>query len=393
MSLLSSRPSLRWLAPVGVAVAVLAAGGATQLLYADAGLPKRSAEELLTKLQTAEVTSLSGTVVEKADLGFPSLPVGTGRNSSDLASLVDGSHTLRLWYDGPERFRMALLGTLGESDVIRNGQDLWTWHSEEKTATHTRLPAGDAARRPPMRPPRTPQEAADQVLEALDPSTKVTTDGTARVAGRAAYELVLTPRDDTSLVRQVRLAVDGEKYVPLRVQVYADSGAEPALQVGFTQVSFAQPDPAQFRFTPPPGTEVTERPLTAPERGPHSDRPTDKLDKPGMPARPGPGAAGSRTATVGEGWTTVLVMRTPDKTGEPTEPPQRRGPRTTTESLTDMLEQLPKVSGDWGSGRVLKTKLFTALLTDDGRVLVGAVTPDALYAAAKHPDAQLKAGK
>ncbi len=46
------------------------------------------------------------------------------------------------------------------------------------------------------------------------------------------------------------------------------------------------------------------------------------------------------------------------------------------------LEALPRVSGDWGSGRLLSTHLLTVLLTDDGRVLVGAVDPATIEAAA-----------
>ena len=46
-----------------------------------------------------------------------------------------------------------------------------------------------------------------------------------------------------------------------------------------------------------------------------------------------------------------------------------------------MLKVLPTVSGAWGSGHLLRGTLFSALLTDDGRVAVGAVAPEALYAA------------
>ena len=49
--------------------------------------------------------------------------------------------------------------------------------------------------------------------------------------------------------------------------------------------------------------------------------------------------------------------------------------------LTTMLKVLPTVSGSWGSGHLLRGTLFSALLTDDGRVAVGAVAPEALYAA------------
>ena len=41
-----------------------------------------------------------------------------------------------------------------------------------------------------------------------------------------------------------------------------------------------------------------------------------------------------------------------------------------------------KVTGDFGSGTVFKTRLVNALMTDDGKVYVGAVTKDALVKAA-----------
>jgi len=50
-------------------------------------------------------------------------------------------------------------------------------------------------------------------------------------------------------------------------------------------------------------------------------------------------------------------------------------------SLAQVLQMLPKVSGSWGSGHLLRGTLFSALLTDDGRLVVGAVAPEALYAA------------
>jgi hypothetical protein len=51
------------------------------------------------------------------------------------------------------------------------------------------------------------------------------------------------------------------------------------------------------------------------------------------------------------------------------------------------LNQLP--AGANGS-RVLTSKLFTVMLTSDGRVLVGAVSPERLAQVAADPAAQLK---
>ena len=80
-----------------------------------------------------------------------------------MTSLVAGSHTLRLWYAGPNRVRLALLGSLGESDLVRNGTDLWTWSSTDKSATHHERAAHEAGRpqEPGRRAPVTPQQAAD----------------------------------------------------------------------------------------------------------------------------------------------------------------------------------------------------------------------------------------
>jgi hypothetical protein len=52
-------------------------------------------------------------------------------------------------------------------------------------------------------------------------------------------------------------------------------------------------------------------------------------------------------------------------------------------SLGAFLEQLPRVDGSWGSGRLMTSTLVSALITDDGRLIVGMVPPDLLYAAAK----------
>lgn len=364
MSVLTSRPVLRWTVPAAVLVAAVGAGTAGRVLTADAAptLPERSAAQLLVDLQTTKPAGLSGTVTQKADLGLPNISLGTGsQGSSEFQSLVSGTHTLRVWYGGEDRQRIALLGTLGESDVVRNGRDVWTWSSSKNAATHTRLPEGSPAARPKPAPtdlPSTPQEAAEAALAALDPTTVVSTDGSATVAGRDAYELVLRPRDAASRVASVRLAVDAKEKVPLRVRVYARGSSSPAIEIGFTQVDFAVPAAQQFRFVPPPGVTVKETPAKRDGRGAPDDA-----------------DARTRPRIVGTGWTAVAVL-------SGVRMPTSSGRRPDGGQLDAVLGSLPRVSGDWGSGRLVSSKLFSALLTDDGRVLVGAVDPSKLYAAA-----------
>jgi hypothetical protein len=360
---LTTLPAMRWAVPAVAAAAVIGGGAAVGTLTAsaDPNLPPRTAAQLLVDLQTARLDGLSGTVVQRADLGLPNLPVQGGGGSSDLSSLVSGKHTLRIWYAGPDQARVALLGRLGESDVILNHRDVWIWSSQDNTYAHKQLSssheAGKEARSNGLG--LTPQQAADAALAAIDPSTVVSTAGSAKVAGRDAYEMVLAPRDNASLVGQVRLAVDAKEHVPLRVQVYAKGAADPAAEVAFTQINFDRPDAEQFAFKAPSGAR--EMPMTA--------------ITPTAPVAP---AGGGKQ--IGSGWTTVLVGPAPALAGG------RGGAKT---DLGPIMQALPHVSGAWGSGRLLSGKLFSMLLTDDGRILGGLVSPERLYQVAADPAAKV----
>ena len=56
-------------------------------------------------------------------------------------------------------------------------------------------------------------------------------------------------------------------------------------------------------------------------------------------------------------------------------------PEAGTSDVLSALQALPTVTGPWGSGRVLDGTLISAIVTDDGRVALGAVSPKALTAA------------
>jgi outer membrane lipoprotein-sorting protein len=350
-----SRPSsrgVRWGAPVAAAAVLIGIGPAVTALHADAhsSLPSRTAAQLLVEVQQAKLQALSGTVVETSDLGLPELPDigGRGGGGASFSSLISGSHTMRLWYAGPDRMRIALLGQLDESDLVRSGTDLWAWSSSDNTATHWSVPEHASA--PTLAAPETPltpQQAAEAALKAIDPTTQVGTDPTAEVAGRPAYQLDLVPRDSRSRIGSVRIAIDGATHVPTRVQVFARGASSPALQVGFTSFSTATPPASTFSFTPPPGATVKQGSAQS-----------------SSPQAGATGAPGTAPQVVGKGWTTVVVADI-GKDGST--------------GLPSALRALPSVSGSWGSGRLLEGALFSAVLTDDGRLAVGAVAPGMLY--------------
>ena len=381
MALSTTHPALRWAVP-GAVVAIVLGAAAVTTVIADSTptLPPRSAAELLVDVQNANVAALSGTVLQNAELGLPDLPVQLGsRGSSDFTSLVSGTHTLKVWYAGAAQQRLALLGTLGESDVIRNGTDVWTWSSDSNAATHYQLPPGaDGATIPDQSAAAlTPQQAADAALAAIDPTTVVTTQGTADVAGRSAYELVLAPKDAASLIGQVRIAVDAEQHIPLRVRVLAKGASAPAFEVGFSQISFDTPSADQFHFTPPPGATVTESTLG------HGDLAGRAQPQQQAAA---PAQAGTEPTVVGTGWTSVLVAKLPSAAGAAGvsgQQPDASSPGSgKSGGLSAILGSLPQETGSWGSGRLLQSALFSVLITDDGRVIAGAVAPEKLYQAA-----------
>lgn len=344
-----SRP-LRWLAPVVVGGVALGAVAVPRLADASdtaAELPPRTAAELLTAVSEADVDGLSGTVVSTSRLGLPELPSADGGGAVSLPGLLAGSTTARVWKAGDDQVRLAVDAPFAEYDVVVDGREVWTFDSSSSDVTHLVLPDGE---RPQQAAPETsalPQEAAATLLSFVEPSTEVTVGRAAMVAGRPAYELVLDPRDPGTLVDTVRVAVDGETDVPLRVQVFGAGQAEPAVEIGFTSVRFAVPDDSVFAFVPPPGSEVTERSL-------------DGLELPEQrPAAPAPGKTAERPTVLGAGWTSVVEL-----TG--VEVP---------EQAAGLVQQLATpVAG----GRVVESALLSVLLLDDGRVLAGAVPADRL---------------
>jgi outer membrane lipoprotein-sorting protein len=384
---------LRWAAPIAVMLAAggVLAGSALPSAAAAPRLPARSAGQLLTALTGDQAgPALSGTITETASLGLPALPSGLASELSGGGTpLLAGSNTVQVWYAGPDHFRLALPQSMSEDDLVRNGASMWLWDSAANTVTHLKVPASAPAPAVPAMP-LTPQQAARQALAEAGPATIVRVDPTVTVAGQAAYQLVLAPRSSQSLIGQVRVAIDSQHRVPLRVQVFARGAASPAAQVGFTAVSLRRPPAADYAFTPPAGAKVTQQPRRA--------------ASPGTAGRTASGLT-SDVRVIGTGWLTVaslpesslaelsgsaggdlLPFRHSASAEAPgSAAPSRPGAAPAGSLLGELLNSAPRVSGSWGSGRLIRTSLLSILVTSTGRVLIGAVTPAVLYHAVTQP--------
>ncbi|MFI6852333.1 outer membrane lipoprotein carrier protein LolA [Streptomyces sp. NPDC050416] len=391
------RKAARYVVPVTVVGVAAATIGLVPAL-ADSGdpdLPKITAQQLIEKIAQSDIQQLSGTVKISTDLGLPDLgglesslmsgaaSRGQGGSSADptakLTELASGTHTLRVAADGPDKQKLSLLENAAEYSIVHNGKDVWGYDSKSNEVYHGT--ASDSPERgKDQQPPAAPKDFAEEALKATDDTTAVTVDGTAQVAGRDAYKLVIKPKQSGSTVGAVTVAVDAKTGMPLKFTLTPASGGAAVVDAGFTQVSFAKPAASAFDFTPPKGAKVTEEKDAAKDFGKGSDKHFGKgFDKGGArehapKAGEGPGKGHDGMKTIGEGWSSIATF----DTGGEGMPSGKAGGE-----FGGFIDSLgDKVTGKFGSGTVFSTRLINALITDDGKVYVGAVTKDALVKAA-----------
>jgi outer membrane lipoprotein-sorting protein len=253
------RRRARWAVPLGAVAAVGMVIAASVIGGAQAApkLPARTTAQLIAAVDSpaAWPSAFTGVAQETASLGLPDLP-GADDPLSGL-SLLSGTHTLKVWYDGPARVRIAAPVQLGEADLRVDGNSVWLWNSRTNQATHYLLPAG-AGHAPDTPAPAlpTPQQLAQQILAAVGQTTTVGLQQNVTVAGQAAYQLSLAPKDSRSLIGRVTIAIDAEYSLPLQVQVFARGATSPAFSLGYTSLSFTKPAASNFAFAPPPGAKV-----------------------------------------------------------------------------------------------------------------------------------------
>jgi outer membrane lipoprotein-sorting protein len=316
-------------------------------------LPPISAEALVQSVLTTNVPALSGSVEVKENLGLP-IPILPSGGRDGVAA--------RVYSDGTGKARISLTKQMSETTVVADGNTVWIWDSADRTVRKVQHDAADGKKEVTERM-ADPTAAAAELIKAMQADSNITVDGTAQVAGRPVYQLMLTPKPtEKTLLREVRVAVDSELRVPLRLEVLANGQAAPALEVGFTEFNPGPQDAGLFQFTVPPGATVTET------------KPGERLD---------PKAARDLLSqinpqVVGTGWDTVLVGKVPaDLLAKAAG--ARGNARGDAPDLTNLLRQFAKpVSGPYGSGFVVSTKVGSALFTTDGRAAIGAVPEQVL---------------
>ncbi|WP_432397418.1 LolA family protein [Pseudarthrobacter sp. L19] len=369
-----TRTWLRWM-PAAVVPAVIAAGVLAGSVPASAKdpLPSKTPAEVIALMAGQHQTAFSGTLDQASSLGLPQLPT-TGPGSSPETAwleLLTGPHTARVYRDGPGNLRVQVLDRLAERDVIRRGNDLWLYSSKDNSAAHAVIPAdaghhgmgkgassgADSGTVP------TPDALAAKLLAALEPTSDVAVAPEVSVAGRSAYQLVLTPKSSDTLMASAAIMVDGQTGLPLGVELKARGQADPAFRVTFGAISLTAPDSGIFQFTPPAGASIKELPVQD-----HSGQAAHKPSGTGKDPQ-----AGKRKVS-GGGWDSVLELPAGTLT-----PPAAGTAGATAGNAAALLQQAAvPVAG----GRLLSTALLNVLILDDGRVFLGSVPLARLQAAA-----------
>jgi len=323
-------------------------------------LPPVSADDLVQSVIKANPGAFDGTVKVSNDLGLPKL----GNGVPGVGALnIDSAH---IFTDGAGKTRLTVTQGVNQETVVHDGATVWDYSSRTNTATKTTIPA-DIAKQKHLGAGSDkvtdPVAAATEALTKIRETSNVAVDGTATVADRPAYELVLTPKPtERTLLREIRVAVDSQTRMPLRLQVLANGTTSPALEIAFSDIEFTGQSADLFTFNPPKGAKVTEKTAAV-------DQKTRDLAE----------EAQQGTKIVGEGWDTVITGKIPTDLKAPSASNERQGRNVDPQALLSRFAK--HVSGAWGSGYLITTKVGTAVLTDDGRFAAGAVPEQVLYEA------------
>jgi len=260
------RRTLALIATGAVIAVVLVVGVVTAGAKGPSSLPPITVSQLLQNIATKaqSTTAVSGDVAwSNGLLGSSSLlSLGGNQTPAGLSSLLTGGSG-RVWAQNG-KMRLEQQGQNGDFVAVANGATIWTWDSMTDTATQYTHPSGSGGAASAMPSPQAsldPATAIAALIQKLAPNATLSVSGQAVVAGRQTYTLTLTPTSPVTTFGSVRVAIDGHRWVPLRVQVFAKGDGSAILSAGFKKVSFSAISGSLFTFSPPSGATVTHKQL------------------------------------------------------------------------------------------------------------------------------------
>lgn len=208
-----------------------------------------SASDLLQSIDDSRTTSWSGDVTTQGTLQIPDTDSFAG-----VAELLGEQKDVRVWWRGPESWRVDRVRQTGETGLIREGNQITSWVFESARATVSPYS--------PVRLPDVsdllPNQLAQRLLAGAT-DDELSRLPAQRIAGRDAPGLRLTPRDDQSTIGRVDVWADADTGLPLQVEVTGVGADQPVLRSEVDRLDLGPPDPDTTTFTAPPDAEVRTR--------------------------------------------------------------------------------------------------------------------------------------
>lgn len=199
---------------------------------------------LLAPVPAAAQGSAAALDLLRSSLLAPDSPYAAAVSVSAGASR-DGSKKLRVRFSPPNRWRREFLDAEGRPGqlALSDGRVEWFYDAGQRRAWRGEAPDPEEALRGP-----------EEELELLERNYLLALAGEEAVAGRGCRVVELRSRAG-KLLR--RLWVDGERRLTLRSEQYREDGSL-ASAMRFESISFGPQEEPWFRFSPPPGTAVSE---------------------------------------------------------------------------------------------------------------------------------------
>ena len=387
--------SAKWTAAF-VAPSVIAAGAIFAAAPASAiDLPDVTAEELML-IMDGEMVDFSGTVVKTSNLGLPALEMSSMMSQdavddmaermpegfedfvpqlieqnalTQLVELAAGTHTMRV-YASDLGMRVQVMDQMGQRDLLVTEDGFWAYDAAAATAwsgsaddvTQSSL---EDAKRQWQQELASPEELVNALLDEARLSSTVSVGQDHEVAGRSAYQLIVSPNSSVSLIDQVVVSVDSETGMALDVKVFSREESEAAFEVGFESIRFATPDADIFSFTPPPGTTVIVEEVPEALRAlqaEYAGRTLTEADREQLRAdlRAAAEAEGMPSPELlGDEWESVMYLAQ-----VPSDIPLEM---LETELFADLVTEV-------AGGVVFSTPILNVLVTDSGEIFAGSVT-------------------
>jgi len=251
-------PTGRLLALLGAAAAALIVGVAIALGARSSG-PTPPAEPLAQAVHDALTAPAPAGITARVSFTNNLLPSGalTGQAGSALITGASG----RLWATNDGRGRIELQSDAGDVQIVWNQSLVTVYDASSNTAYRLTLPS-----EPSSTTTTTPSPPSlDDITEAITDASTYWAIGDAAptdIAGRAAYDVTVSPKTSAGLLGGAELAWDAANGVPLKLAVSARGSTTPVLELDVTDISFDAVPSSDVDVPPPAGATVVDVPTS-----------------------------------------------------------------------------------------------------------------------------------